>query len=160
MHPITIGILSDTHISRVSDTFQQLAATCFAQADIILHAGDLTDLSILSVFQDKEVHTVHGNMCNASSYTTLPTQKLIQVGDFSIGLIHKVGHSYDFEDRLIEVFPEADCIVYGHTHNAVCHQIGDVLYINPGSFNSRGTYALLQVGEKLKGSIHQVGDKR
>lgn len=157
---IKIGILSDTHLSGPSQAFRDLANRCFRDVDIILHAGDLTDLSVLSVFQDREVHAVCGNMCRSSARQCLPAEKEITVGDYRIGLVHKAGISYDFEDRLLEVFPEADCIVYGHTHTPVCRRAGNVLYINPGSFNSHGTYALLEVGDTLKAGIYEVEGKK
>ena len=159
-----IGILSDTHLNQVSDHFQKVAQSCFADVSMILHAGDLTSLEVLEVFADKEVHAVHGNMCWGKTCKALPTHKTIEVDGFTIGLVHRVGNSYDFEDRLIELFPEADCIVYGHTHHPVCHQVGQILYMNPGSFFSTGrygappTYGILEIdGESLRGSIHQVG---
>lgn len=162
MKPIKIGILSDTHLVGPNDDFRKQAAACFVDASIILHAGDLTDTSILEVFRNKEVHAVHGNMCHAATRATLPCKKEIQAGAFRIGLIHRVGNTYDFEQLLYDEFPEADCIVYGHTHRPVCRWIGSVLLINPGSFmssgryGSPGTYALLEVGERLTGTIYEV----
>ena len=163
MTTIRIGIVSDTHLGAPTDTLRALAASCFADLPVILHAGDLTDLSVLEVFRDKEVHAVHGNMCTAATCHALPTHKTIAVGGVTIGLVHRVGHGYDFEDRLIELFPEADCIVYGHTHRPVCHRIGTVLYVNPGSFSGSGrygalpTFGILEVDDQgIRGAIHQV----
>ena len=38
------------------------------------------------------------------------------------------------------LFPNVDCIVYGHTHIAVNHRFGKTLFVNPGSFQSTGRY--------------------
>jgi predicted phosphodiesterase len=64
---------------------------------------------------------------------------------------------------MFTLFPEADCIVYGHTHRAVCHTVGTTLVINPGSFQStghygaQGTYALLKITDNgLHGAIHEL----
>jgi putative phosphoesterase len=158
-----IGILSDTHLTQVTPLFRKQVASCFAGADMILHAGDLTELGILKVFKDRQVHAVHGNMCGNAAYTSLPAEITIRIGDFVIGLCHGAGGStHDIEERLWQKFGPVDCIVYGHTHNAVCNRAGPVLFINPGSFLSRsrhgmaGTYAILEVGPDLRGSIHQV----
>ncbi len=165
MNPVKIGILSDTHLACPTETFKKIAEACFHDADMILHAGDLTDPAILSVFPGKEVHAVHGNMCSAAACQHLPTSKEIRVGGFTIGLVHRAGNTYDFEQRLIEIFPEADCIVYGHTHRPVCHRLGGILYINPGSFTGTGyagaggTFAILEVGETLQGQIYQIQAK-
>jgi len=161
--PVTIGILSDTHLSRSTREYESLAAVCFADASVILHAGDLTDCSVLKAFSGKEVHAVHGNMCRGSCARHLPKRKIITMGGFRIGIIHRSGFSYAFEDMLLNEFDgEVDCIVYGHTHQATCHRVAGVLYINPGSFlppgrhYSEGTYALLTVGEELHGRICRV----
>jgi uncharacterized protein len=161
-----IGILSDTHLAGPSEAFTRLAAACFAEAAMILHAGDLTDPAILQAFAGKEVHAVHGNMCGPAARQLLPGRKEIRVGRFSIGLIHGLGPGYDFEARLLEVFPTADCIVYGHTHIPVCRRVGKVLYINPGSFSigsrhgAPATYAILEVGDTLTATIRQAPASR
>ena len=156
MTPVRIGILSDTHIAEPNKYFRALVDACFSKVSMIIHAGDLTDIRVLQAFDGKEIHAVHGNMCRQSSYSALPQKKVIRVGNFNIGIIHSVGLSYDFEDLLLNEFDEVDCIVYGHTHMPTCHQAGSVLYINPGSYGSRGTFAILEVGKKLTGTLYQV----
>lgn len=163
MKPIRIGILSDTHLSQPSKRFRDEVEACFAAIPIILHAGDLTDISILEVFRGKEVHAVHGNMCGNSSRQRLPAFCEIEINGFRIILTH--GHSFgyhDLEDRLFSQFAEADCIVYGHTHKAVCHRLGHILFINPGAFGSTGrfgssgTYAILEIDREPRGRIMTI----
>lgn len=160
--PLTVGILSDTHLSRITPEFEARAAVCFANCSVILHAGDLTDPSILQVFAGREVHAVYGNMCSFVCREGLPEKKLIHLQNFSIGLIHRSGNTYDFEDQLVDQFNEVDCIVYGHTHRPVCHRHSGILFINPGAFQSTGrhghpgTYAILEIGDTIKASIHEV----
>ncbi len=161
--PLRIGILSDTHLSRLTLEFEERVAHCFKGIPIILHAGDLTELSLLKVFAHRELHAVHGNMCSPASHLYLPTNKTIALGNFRIGLIHRVGNSYDFEDQLVHEFDKVDCIVYGHTHQPVCASRDGILFINPGSFmaTSRfgrpGTYAILEITEdSLRATIHEV----
>ena len=160
--PLVIGILSDTHLSRPTPEFAALVERCFAGVKIILHAGDLTELAVLSVFGDREVHAVCGNMCSAATRQALPAKKVINVGKFRLGLLHRAGDDYDFEARLPWEFDSVDAIVYGHTHRPVCQTQGGVLFVNPGSFKATGrhghpgTYALLEVGRGLSASIHEV----
>ena len=158
-----IGILSDTHINSPSPWFVTQSQKAFADCSIILHAGDLTDISILSIFKDKEVHAVHGNMCGASSYHGLPTDKLITIDRYTIGLCHGAGARYNIEERMWDLFPTADCIVYGHTHIAVNHRLANTLFINPGSFSTtgrdgaQGSYAILETSpDGLTASLYQL----
>lgn len=156
---ITIGVLSDTHLIEPDKRFREKAEICFADADMILHAGDLTSLTVLDVFAGKTVHAVHGNMCGPKTRTTLPASRIIEVGNFRIGLIHGAGYRHNIEDKLFDIFAPIDCIVYGHTHNPVCHRYGPTLMVNPGSFTATGTYAIIKVDEhSMEGKIHFIGN--
>ena len=155
MH-IRAGVLSDTHLSRMDTDFKARTGRYFAGCDVIIHAGDLTDAGILAAFAGKTVYAVSGNMCNAATRDTLPLRRVFQLGQFTIGLAHGAHMGMDIEDRLWTLFPEADCIIYGHTHQAVCHREGGVLFLNPGSFRPGGSYAILEAGEELRASLHTV----
>jgi putative phosphoesterase len=157
---ISIGVLSDTHLLEPDKWFRKKAELCFADTDMILHAGDLTSLSVLDVFAGKTVHAVHGNMCGPKSRASLPASKVITVGNFRLALVHGTGYLHNIEDKLFDVFAPIDCIVYGHTHKPVCHRYGPTLMVNPGSFTYTGTYAIIKVKEhSMKGAIHSVGDE-
>ncbi|MCI5207925.1 MAG: YfcE family phosphodiesterase [Candidatus Electrothrix sp. ATG2] len=165
---IKAGILSDTHLTKVNEKFLQRVEQCFSDCDVIIHAGDFVDISLLDVFSGKTVHAVHGNCCNGTTRTTLPSRQTVQLGDFTVGVAHGNrlgGHAENIESGLLDIFPEADCVIYGHTHNAVCHRTpGEQgkLIINPGAFQMISrygvpcSYAILEAGEQLKGSLHEL----
>ncbi len=159
----TIGILSDTHRISCDDTFRSHINIAFSTCDTIIHAGDLTELSLLDIFSDKTLYAVHGNMCSETTRRTLPEHRMIEYNDYTIGVCHGAGNRYNIEDRMMELFPEVDCIVYGHTHNPVCHKLGSTLIINPGSFQftgrygAPGTYGILKVTQKgLIGRLYEL----
>jgi len=163
MKPVKIGILSDTHLARPTAEFRIQINDCFADVSVIFHAGDLTDISILDAFSGKTIHAVHGNMCHSSSWTELPEEKIVTIGNYTIAMTHGMKYPRSqIEDRLLERFPEADCIIYGHTHEPVCHMVGSTLLINPGCFGctsrygAPGTFAILELGTTLNGVIHAV----
>ncbi|MGL1931111.1 MAG: metallophosphatase family protein [Desulfotalea sp.] len=138
---IKIGILSDTHISQITPVFLKNAKQAFADCSIIIHAGDLTDIAILEVFKGKQVFAVAGNICNYRTKLSLPEITSFSIDGKLFALCHGAnGPRHNIEERLFDIYPEADCIVYGHTHHAVCKQIAHTLYINPGSFTGTGTY--------------------
>lgn len=166
---IHVGILSDTHLNGCTDLFRARTQTAFAGCAIILHAGDLSDISVLDAFSDKKVYAVHGNMCQINSQQLLPQSRLITLGGHLIGLFHGAwGPRHTIEERALALFPQADCIVYGHTHQALCHRVGQVLLINPGTFQGTGkfgapgTYAILEIDEQtpgpsgLRAAIHEL----
>ncbi len=159
---IKAGVLSDTHITTPDHLFRRLVDHCFSECEVIIHAGDLIDISILDAFADKTVHAVCGNMCRGAARQTLPRETTFNLGKFTIGLTHGAGLGYDIEAGLWDLFPGVDCMIYGHTHRPVCRQKGQVLIINPGSFQAAGrwgaagTYAVIEAGTTLTGKIFQV----
>ncbi|PIE57398.1 MAG: YfcE family phosphodiesterase [Desulfobulbus propionicus] len=157
-----LGILSDTHLTQVDSLFKKKIRHCFDDCQVIIHAGDLTAPSLLEALSHKTLYAVHGNMCNQDLHGQLPRQRSFTLGGFSFGLIHGDGLGHDIESRLWDIFPEADCVIYGHTHRAVCHTVAGRLIINPGSFRDTGrfgapgTYAVVDIDEALHGRICRV----
>jgi hypothetical protein len=156
------GIISDTHLIRPNSSFGQLVNTCFSDCSVIIHGGDLTDLTILDVFAGKTVYAVHGNMCRGKARQVLPAEQRFTVGDFSIGLTHGDRCGPDIESGLYDLFADLDCMIYGHTHRPVCYRHGGKLIINPGSFKpstpwgAPATYAILEAGTTLQAKIFEV----
>lgn len=164
---IRIGILSDTHLSSCDPSFVTTVQTVFAQCQAIIHAGDMTDISLLDAFAGREIYAVHGNMCNRKTRNALPEHRTVTLGGYTIGICHGAGARHNIEDRMYDLFPLADCIVYGHTHQAVCHRIGSTLIVNPGSFQATGrygapgTYALLTItADGLDATLHELSARR
>lgn len=159
---IKIGILSDTHLTGPTELFRKQVRACFSNVDMILHAGDLTAISVLAVFDGLEVHAVHGNMCEYAAYAALPDKKIIKAGSFTIGLTHGSYQGHNLEESLRNEFASVDCIVFGHTHKPVCLKKGPFLFINPGNFAVRtryggpGSYAILEVNKELNAHIYSI----
>lgn len=160
--PIRAGVLADTHLTRPDHRFRQQVERCFRDCDVIIHAGDITDPSVLQVFADRTVYAVHGNMCSADTLARYPERLLFTLGRFTIGLTHGARLGMDIEGRLWQLFPEADCLIYGHTHRPACNRYGTTLFLNPGSFQATGryggpgTYAILEVGVELQARILEI----
>jgi len=162
---IRIGILSDTHLDVINDSFKRQCLTAFSGCDTIIHAGDLVDVAILDAFKGKEIHAVSGNMCNLSTKQILLEEKHIIIKGFSIAICHGAGPRHNIEERVFGKFPAANCIVFGHTHKPVCQKFGRTLLINPGSFQgtgrygAAGTYAILNIDNNgLSASIYTLPD--
>lgn len=160
---ITAGILSDTHLYHFTEEFRLRVQRIFAHCQVIFHAGDVTSLPVLDAFGDKIFHGVHGNMCDPSVQQRLPHHKSITLEGYRIGICHGAGARHNIEERVWSLFPDADCIIYGHTHQPVCEKKGGVLFINPGSFHGTGpygappTYATLCIDTTgLRAKIHTL----
>lgn len=135
---ILIGVLSDTHVNargRSGDYLRTLCRDHFAAAEVILHAGDLVDPDVLTLFDDKTVYAVRGNLDPPGQ----PIKRVIALAGRKIGLIHGWGAPGDLEKRVLQEFSgeTLDCLVYGHSHLPACHEVNGVLLFNPGSPTDR-----------------------
>lgn len=154
-----IGVISDTHIPMAAPDLPESIYREFRGVDMILHAGDLIEMSVLKKLQTMApTHAVYGNMDSHEVKAALVKKDTIKVGGFKIGLIHGCGAPAKLVDVVSEEFSGVDAIVFGHSHSPVCERIGKTLFFNPGSptdkiFAAYNTLGILEVAEEIKGRI-------
>jgi hypothetical protein len=158
---IKIGVISDTHLTGADERLKKIIAEHFSDVSLILHAGDLVDLSVLDMFEGKEVKAVFGNMDYPSVKEKLPEQLIFEVKGCKLGLIHGWGAPWGMEKKILERLGKLDCIVYGHTHKPANHKIDDVLFFNPGSavdrrFAASRTIGILEIDKEVVGRIIDI----
>ncbi len=159
-----IGVISDTHLKGPDGLLEKIAGTLFHDADLILHAGDLVEPGVLAVFSGRPVLAVAGNMDSPAVREAFPGKRVFPAGRFRIGLIHGWGPPDGIEERLALVFRDdpVDCVVYGHTHRPAHHLRNGVLFFNPGSagggFTARRTVGILEITDRIAGSIIELED--
>ena len=153
-----IGVISDTHLNNFSDHLEERIAKYFKDVDMILHAGDVVELSVLDFFSDKKLKLVAGNMDSFEIKQSSPIKLVIPIEGYKVGLIHGWGSHAGIEDRIIKEFNDIDILVYGHTHNASSFTKNGVLFFNPGSptdkrFTAANTIGILEIGEHISHHI-------
>jgi hypothetical protein len=108
------------------------------QADLILHAGDFVEASVLQELRSfAPVEAVYGNMDEPELARLLSERRVVEVGGARIGMVHVPGPSEGRAERLAEQFPGCDAIVYGHTHAPEATRYGSTWILNPGSPTER-----------------------
>jgi len=157
---LLIGVISDTHISGSEKEIPPRVYEIFKRVDLILHAGDLVDLSVLDMLSAiAPVNAVAGNMDLPETKAKLPAKMEIKAGAFTIGLIHGWGAPVGIRERIIKSFPQQTaCCVYGHTHHPYNQREDGVLFFNPGSatdtvFSPFRSVGLLKIEESIEGEI-------
>jgi len=152
-----IGVMSDTHLGRVSEVLQRVVEDYFKEMDMILHAGDIVSGEVLAYLEASGVIAVYGNMCLPEVRRTIPEKRIIDAGPFKIGLIHGWGSPKGLAHRLRQAFDRIDCLVFGHSHKPVNERVGGELFFNPGTASPsayhRATVGVLHVGDEIKGEI-------
>jgi uncharacterized protein len=155
---VKIGVISDTHLAGYDERLKKIVDEYFGDADIIIHAGDLVDLRVLDLFDGKEVKAVSGNMDYSSVKEKLPGQLFFEIEGFKFGVIHGWGTPSGIEERILAKTGTLDCIIYGHTHEAVCRKNDGILFFNPGSptdkrFAAHRSLGILEIDKAIKGRI-------
>jgi len=137
--PVRALLLADTHIRdgghQVLDD-RVLAAA--ADADVILHAGDVTGLELLERLAAlAPVHAVLGNN-DVGLGRVLPIELSLDLDGVAVGLVHDAGPREGRPARLARRFPDADVVVFGHSHQPedLAPDAGLRIF-NPGSATQR-----------------------
>jgi putative phosphoesterase len=134
-----VVVVSDTHIRRGGK--RRLPDTAYPhleRADVILHAGDLVVGDVLDELRGfAPVTAVLGN--NDVELTGLLPETVVEdIGGVRVGMIHDSGPSGGRAGRMRRRFPDADVVVFGHSHipwNA--EGLAGQLLFNPGSPTER-----------------------
>ncbi|HHT25690.1 MAG TPA: metallophosphoesterase family protein [Firmicutes bacterium] len=146
-----IGVVSDTHIPARARSLPAQLFTGLMGVDMILHAGDLVDMQVLTELAVlAPVYAVHGNVDPIEIKRRLPRTRIVEAGAFRIGLVHGHGPGGNTPQRALQTFNDVHCVVFGHSHQALCERRGEVLLFNPGSptdkrWSEKHSYGILTV---------------
>jgi putative phosphoesterase len=129
-------VLADTHIPRRAKKLPEALTPHLERADLILHAGDLLEASVLkdlSAFAP--VYAVRGNVDGPD--VDLPEELRFEFGGVKIAMLHDSGRKEGRRKRLAAWFPEARVVVFGHSHVPLLEDEAGLLLLNPGSPTDR-----------------------
>jgi putative phosphoesterase len=146
-----LGVLSDTHVSSISQLPERVV-NALREVDIIIHAGDFVAKEVLDGLRRVgEVRAVWGNMDSDELKELLPEKELLEIEGRRIGIIHGWGSPLGIDDRVGKEFSGVDIIIYGHSHYAQNETKNGVLFFNPGQ--ARRSFGILTIGEEVRGEI-------
>ena len=102
-------------------------------ADAILHAGDLVALEVLELLESlgPPVHAIHGNVDGPDVRRRLPGARVVEAGGARIGMIHDAGPAVGRLARMRRRFPDADAVVFGHSHLPLHEEDGRLPDLQP-----------------------------
>jgi putative phosphoesterase len=102
---------------------------------LILHAGDFTYPEVLEEIEalGPPVAAVHGNVDTEELRQRLPEARLVDAGGATIGMVHDAGPAHGRLERMRARFPEADAVVFGHSHIPLHEERDGFQIFNPGS---------------------------
>ena len=134
-----LAIVSDTHLPRGARALPDPCVERLRGADAILHAGDFMEASVLAALEalGPPVHGVRGNVDSAELQARLPLTRIVEAGGARIAMIHDAGPAAGRLARMRRRFPDADAVVFGHSHLPLHEEDGGFQIFNPGSPTER-----------------------
>jgi uncharacterized protein len=129
-----LGVIADTHGLLRPEVFQ-----AFAEVDHILHAGDVGPVDLLTELGAlAPVTAVYGNTDHDEVRDRLPQVASIELEGFDIVVTHGDQLGSPTPENLNAAFPDAQIIVYGHTHRPLLTIVDVVVTVmNPGGAGHR-----------------------
>jgi putative phosphoesterase len=136
---IRIAIVADTHLPRGKRRIPDRCWEELAAADLILHGGDFTALEVLYELEalGPPVAAVHGNVDAPELRGRLPEARVIEAAGARIALVHDAGPARRRLERMRLRFPDADAVVFGHSHIPLHEERDGFQLFNPGSPTDR-----------------------
>jgi uncharacterized protein len=147
---VRLAVVSDTHLPRGPRRLPDACLDQLAAADLILHAGDFITAEVLDEIAaiGPPLHAVHGNVDEPAVAMRLPAARLVHAGGVRIAMVHDAGAAAGRLERMRRRFPDADAVVFGHSHIPLHESDFDAGFqiFNPGSPTDRRRQARHTMG--------------
>lgn len=111
-------LLADTHVPKRARRLPDAVVRAIDDADLVVHAGDWVDLPTLDLIESRAraFIGVYGNNDGPELRARLPEVARLRVEGVDMAVIHETGAATKREQRMDEVFPDIDLLVFGHSH--------------------------------------------
>ena len=139
-----VGLISDTH-----GLLRPEAKAFLRGSDVIIHAGDIGDATVLADLADvAPVTAVRGNNDHGAWAARVPPTATVRVAGVRI----HVGHDgAEVDDATLP--RGVRVVVSGHSHRPSVRERGGIMLVNPGSAGPRRFSLPIAVGElRIEGS--------
>jgi putative phosphoesterase len=136
---MVIAIVSDTHLPRGTRRIPDGCVERMRSADLVIHAGDVSTPEALAEIEalGTPLRAVHGNVDTEDLRRTLPEALTVEAGGARIAVVHDAGPSKGRLERMRLRFPDADAVVFGHSHIPLHEERDGFQIFNPGSPTDR-----------------------
>jgi uncharacterized protein len=137
--PVQLVIMSDTHLPCAKRLPDELWRAVDA-ADVVVHAGDWCDVATLEALEARAARLigVWGNNDGADLRARLPEVARETVAGVRFAVVHETGGRQGRAARCAAAYPDADVLVFGHSHIPWDTTTGTGLrLLNPGSPTQR-----------------------
>ncbi len=134
-----LAVISDTHLPRGRRRLPDACVEHLRAADLILHGGDVVTAAVLDEIEaiGPPVVAVLGNVDESALAGRLPEERVVEAGGARIAMVHDAGQRTRRLERMRARFPDADAVVFGHSHIPLHEERDGFQIFNPGSPTDR-----------------------
>ncbi|MEU1508144.1 metallophosphoesterase [Kitasatospora sp. NPDC005748] len=111
-------LTSDTHVPTRARSLPAPLLRALDAADVVIHAGDWVDTATLDLFEARarRLVAVHGNNDGPVLRARLPEVARVELVGLRFAVVHETGPAGGRDQRCGSRFPDADVLVFGHSH--------------------------------------------
>jgi putative phosphoesterase len=133
------ALIGDTHLPRGRRRLPEECVARIAAADLVIHTGDFSTVGAYEELAaiGPDLVAVHGNVDEPALRARLPDRTEVKVEGARIGVVHDAGPRRGRLARLRRAFPDADAVVFGHSHQPLNEAAAAFQIFNPGSPTER-----------------------
>jgi len=115
---VQVLLIADTHVPRRARTLPDEVWRLVDTVDVVVHAGDWVDASLVDEVQARAgwLVGVHGNNDGAEIRARLPEVARVDLDGLRLGVVHETGQATGRERRCDTAHPGLDVLVFGHSH--------------------------------------------
>ena len=116
--PTRLLLLADTHVPKRARELPEQVWRAVDDADVVFHAGDWVEEPLLDELEARSARLigVYGNNDGAALRARLPETADAVIDGIRFAMIHETGSAAGRETRCEAQFPDADVLVFGHSH--------------------------------------------
>ena len=109
---------SDPHLPRRARALPDEVWRAVDAADVVFHAGDWVEEPLLDDLAERSrrLVAVYGNNDGPELRRRLPEVAEVKIEGVRFAVVHETGAAAGRERRCAERFPDADVLVFGHSH--------------------------------------------
>ncbi|MGO4300782.1 metallophosphoesterase family protein [Leifsonia sp. RAF41] len=111
-------LISDTHVPKRARALPAQVLAEVETADVVIHAGDWVDAATLDVLErrSRRLVGVWGNNDGPELRRRLPEVARVELAGVRFAVVHETGPAAGREARADRDYPDADVLVFGHSH--------------------------------------------
>ncbi|MCU1567767.1 MAG: phosphoesterase, family [Pseudarthrobacter sp.] len=138
--PLNLLLLADTHVPKRARALPAQVWAAVESADVVFHAGDWVTADLLDELgrRSRSLVGVYGNNDGPDLRSRLPETAAVTLEGVRFAMVHETGQAKGREARCEALFPDADVLVFGHSHIPWdTSSAGGLRLLNPGSPTDR-----------------------